>query len=58
MLGDKAYSSAAIRSHLAYPDVTPDPSVGQAHLILRIQQGRHLILAPAPYAVSQFVRPA
>jgi branched-chain amino acid transport system substrate-binding protein len=42
---------------LAYPDVTPDPSVGQAHLVLQIQRGRHLALAPAPYAVSQFVRP-
>jgi branched-chain amino acid transport system substrate-binding protein len=42
---------------LAYPDVTPDPSVGQAHLILQIQHGRHRALAPAPYAVSQFIRP-
>lgn len=42
---------------LAYPDVTPDPSVGQAHLVLQIQHGRHRTLAPAPYAVSQFVRP-
>jgi branched-chain amino acid transport system substrate-binding protein len=42
---------------LAYPDVTPDPSVGQAHLVLQIQHGRHRTLAPAPYAVSQFVPP-
>jgi branched-chain amino acid transport system substrate-binding protein len=42
---------------LAYPDVTPDPSVGQAHLVLQIQDGRHRTLAPAPYAASQFVRP-
>ncbi len=42
---------------LAYPDVTPDPSVGQAHLILQIQHGRHRTLAPAPYAVSKFIRP-
>jgi branched-chain amino acid transport system substrate-binding protein len=42
---------------LAYPDVTPDPSIGQAHLVLQIQHGRHRTLAPAPYAVSQFVRP-
>ncbi len=42
---------------LAYPDVTPDPSVGQAHLVLQIQHGRHRTLAPAPYAVTQFVRP-
>ena len=42
---------------LAYPDVTPDPSVGQAHLVLQIQHGRHRTLAPAPYAVSKFIRP-
>lgn len=42
---------------LAYPDVTPDPSIGQAHLVLQIQHGRHRTLAPAPYAVTQFVRP-
>jgi branched-chain amino acid transport system substrate-binding protein len=42
---------------LAYPDVTPDPSVGQAHLVLQIQHGRHRTLAPAPYAASQYVRP-
>lgn len=42
---------------LAYPDVTPDPSIGQAHLVLQIQHGRHQALAPAPYAVSQFTPP-
>jgi branched-chain amino acid transport system substrate-binding protein len=42
---------------LAYPDVTPDPSVGQAHLVLQIQNGRHRTLEPAPYAVSHFHRP-
>lgn len=42
---------------LAYPDVTPDPSVGQAHLVLQIQQGRHRTLAPSPYAASKFIRP-
>jgi branched-chain amino acid transport system substrate-binding protein len=42
---------------LAYPDVTPDPSVGQAHLVLQIQRGRHRTLEPAPYAASHFIRP-
>ena len=42
---------------LAYPDVTPDPSIGQAHLVLQIQHGKHRTLAPAPYAASHFVRP-
>ena len=42
---------------LAYPDVTPDPSVGQAHLVLQVQRGRHRTLAPAPYAGSHFTLP-
>ena len=42
---------------LAYPDVTPDPSVGQAHLVLQIQAGRHRALESAPYAASQYIRP-
>ena len=42
---------------LAYPDVTPDPSVGQAHLVMQIQRGRHRTLEPAPYAVSLFILP-
>jgi branched-chain amino acid transport system substrate-binding protein len=42
---------------LAYPDVTPDPSVGQAHLVLQIQHGHHRTLEPAPYAASHFIRP-
>ncbi len=45
------------QSGLAYPDVTLDPSVGQAHLVLQVQHGRHRTLAPAPYAVSKFIRP-
>jgi branched-chain amino acid transport system substrate-binding protein len=42
---------------LAYPDVTPDPSVGQAHLVLQVQRGKHRTLAPAPYAASHFTPP-
>jgi branched-chain amino acid transport system substrate-binding protein len=42
---------------LAYPDVTSDPSLGQAHLVLQIQRGRHRTLEPAPYAVSKFIHP-
>jgi branched-chain amino acid transport system substrate-binding protein len=34
---------------LAYPDVTLDPSLGQAHLVFQVQDGRHRILSPAPY---------
>ena len=52
------YSTAAVRlGHLALKRVTPDPSVGQAHLVLQVQHGRHRTLAPAPYAASQFTLP-
>ncbi|ADB52317.1 LuxR C-terminal-related transcriptional regulator [Conexibacter woesei] len=39
---------------LTYPDATPDPSIGQAHLVLQVQHGRHRIVAPDPYAESTF----
>lgn len=39
---------------LTYPDATPDPSIGQAHLVFQIQRGRHRIVAPGPYAESVF----
>jgi branched-chain amino acid transport system substrate-binding protein len=39
---------------LAYPDVTLDPSLGQAHLIFQIQNGEHRILSPGPYAEAAF----
>ncbi len=39
---------------LAYPDVTMDPSIGQAHLLFQIQNRHHKILAPGPYANSEF----
>jgi branched-chain amino acid transport system substrate-binding protein len=38
-----------------YPDDTPDPSVSQAHLVFQVQQGRHHIIAPAPYATRPFL---
>lgn len=42
---------------LAYPDVTLDPSIGQAHLVFQIQGGRHSILSPAPYVDGVFRTP-
>jgi branched-chain amino acid transport system substrate-binding protein len=39
---------------LSYPDSTMDPSLGQAHLIYQIQDGRHRIISPAPYNESTF----
>jgi branched-chain amino acid transport system substrate-binding protein len=43
---------------LSYPDVTPDPSLGQAHLVFQVQQGEHRVLAPAPYVQTSFRPPA
>jgi branched-chain amino acid transport system substrate-binding protein len=46
------------QSGLAYPDVTMDPSIGQAHLLFQIQDRRHQILSPGPYANAEFRLPA
>jgi branched-chain amino acid transport system substrate-binding protein len=42
---------------LAYPDVTLDPSLGQAHLVFQIQGRDHRILSPLPYAEARFRLP-
>lgn len=42
---------------LAYPEHTPDPSIGQAHLVYQVQDGRQRILSPAPYSDSAFRLP-
>lgn len=43
---------------LAYPDETPDPSLGQAHLVFQVQSGRQRILHPLPYADGSFRTPS
>jgi branched-chain amino acid transport system substrate-binding protein len=43
---------------LAYPSVTLDASLGQAHLIFQVQDGRHRILSPTPYVETTFRRPS
>jgi branched-chain amino acid transport system substrate-binding protein len=43
---------------LSYPDETPDPSLAQAQLVFQIQDGRHRILDPAPYADGSFATPS
>jgi branched-chain amino acid transport system substrate-binding protein len=43
---------------LAYPEMTPDPSLGQAHLVFQIQNGEHRVLGPAPYAQASFRAPS
>jgi branched-chain amino acid transport system substrate-binding protein len=44
----------AEQAGLSYPDATPDPSLGQAHLVLQVQDGAHTIISPAPYAEGRF----
>jgi branched-chain amino acid transport system substrate-binding protein len=46
------------QSGLLFPDVTPDPSLAQAHLVFQIQHGEHRIISPAPYAEAAFSWPA
>lgn len=47
----------AEQSGLSFPDTTPDPSLGQAHLVLQVQGGAHQIISPAPYAEASFAPP-
>ncbi len=42
---------------LSYPDTTNDPSLGQAHLVLQVQDGESRVLAPGLYAEAQFRTP-
>lgn len=51
------YLDNARQSGLGFPDVTPDPSLGQAHLVFQIQDGTHRIISPQPYAESSFRPP-
>jgi branched-chain amino acid transport system substrate-binding protein len=46
------------QSGLGFPDVTRDPSLGQAHLVFQIQNGTHRIISPQPYAESSFRMPS
>jgi branched-chain amino acid transport system substrate-binding protein len=43
---------------LSYPDTTRDPSLGQAHLVLQVQDGENRVLAPDMYAESVFRTPS
>ena len=42
---------------LSYPDVTPDPSLGQAHTVFQVQNGQSRLLGPAPYGDLSLFRP-
>ena len=43
---------------LSYPDTTLDPSLGKAHLVLQIQNGRSRVLTPELYAEVEFRTPS
>jgi branched-chain amino acid transport system substrate-binding protein len=52
------YLDNAGQSGLGFPDVTRDPSLGQAHLVFQVQNGTHRIISPQPYAESSFRVPS
>jgi len=51
--------SISFKSHagLAYPGQTPDPSLGQAHIIVQLQDGEHVVISPDPYTTGEFQPP-
>jgi len=40
-----------------YPAQTKDPSLGQPHIIVQIQNGEHVIVSPEPYTTGEFQKP-
>jgi branched-chain amino acid transport system substrate-binding protein len=53
-----AYFFDDAQGALSYPEMTRDPSLGQAHLVFQVQQGEHRVLAPAPYVQASFQTPS
>jgi len=52
------YLGGSGQAALSYPDVTPDPSIAQAHMVYQVQDGRPRVLGPAPYGdLSAFKTP-
>jgi branched-chain amino acid transport system substrate-binding protein len=49
----------SFQSHagLAYPGQTPDPSIGQAHIIAQIQDAEQVVISPEPYTTGEFQPP-
>ncbi|MCT1922594.1 ABC transporter substrate-binding protein [Brevibacterium luteolum] len=43
------YFGESSHTPLLYPDMTPDPSLGQAHMIYQIRQGQSVAVAPEPF---------
>ena len=47
------------QSSLSYPDTTPEPTIGQAHMIYQIQGDTHRVLGPAPFgSAALFQQPS
>jgi branched-chain amino acid transport system substrate-binding protein len=42
---------------IPYPDDTPDPSIGMAHLTFQIQDGQQVAISPDPYTTGKFQLP-
>ena len=42
---------------IPYPDDTPDPSIGMAHLTFQIQNGQQVAISPDPYTTGKFQLP-
>jgi branched-chain amino acid transport system substrate-binding protein len=43
---------------IPYPDDTPDPSIGMAHLTFQIQNGQQIAISPEPYTTGKFQLPS
>ena len=43
---------------IPYPDDTPDPSIGMAHLTFQIQNGQQVAISPSPYTTGEFQLPS
>jgi branched-chain amino acid transport system substrate-binding protein len=41
-----------------YPDETKDPSLGMPHLTFQIQNGKQVLVSPAPYTTGSFQLPS
>jgi branched-chain amino acid transport system substrate-binding protein len=41
----------------SYPSQTNDPSLGQPHIIVQIQNGKHQVISPQPYTSGGFQLP-
>jgi branched-chain amino acid transport system substrate-binding protein len=51
------YLGSVGQAALVFPEATPDPSLGQAHLVFQVQDGDHRILSPSPYSDGHFRLP-